>query len=90
LHRTALVEPDKEGKGFEVVELQQRSVDLQKSRRHSNGDPLVSINERMVLRQALPEPPNLAISWTWTAITSSIVGYEVTEPDVGAVPGAHQ
>lgn len=33
----------------------QISIDLQKSRRHGNGHPLVSINEGMALRQALPE-----------------------------------
>ena len=55
LHYTGLIESNQKGKGFEVFELQQISVYPQKGRSHSNGDPLVSVNERMVLRQALPE-----------------------------------
>ena len=55
LQRTALVETNQEGKGFEVFERKQISVDLQKSGRYGDRDPLVSVYERMVLRQALPE-----------------------------------
>jgi hypothetical protein len=47
LHFAHLVEVNQEGEGLKVVELQQISVDLQKSCRHSNGNPLVSSNERM-------------------------------------------
>ena len=37
------------------METQQIPVDLQKSGRHSDGDPLVSVYERIVLRQAFPK-----------------------------------
>ena len=54
-HPAALIKADEEREGCEVIELQHISVHLQERRRHCNGDPLVSIYERMVLRQALPK-----------------------------------
>src|ERR1039458_3409528 len=58
-HSAGLVEVRQEQKRIEIVELQPVAVDSQERCRHGHRNPLVSINERVVLREALPESSRL-------------------------------
>ena len=54
-HSAGLVEVHQERKRIKIVELQPVAVDSQERCRHGHRNPLVSIDERVVLREALPE-----------------------------------
>ena len=58
-HSAGLVEVRQEQKRIAIVELQPVAVDSQERCRHGHRNPLVSINERVVLREALPESSRL-------------------------------
>ena len=54
-HSACLVEVQQERKCVGVVEFQPVAVDVEESGCHGHCDKFVSIHERMVLREALPE-----------------------------------
>jgi len=54
-HPPRFVETNQEGIGTDVIKLKPVSVHCQKCSGDRDGDALVAIKERMVLRQTLPE-----------------------------------
>ncbi len=55
MHLASLIETDDKREGFSVVEIQLVAINSQERRRDRYRDTLVAINERMILRQALPK-----------------------------------
>jgi len=69
-HSACLVKVHQERKRVEVVELQPVAVDSQERRRHGHRDAFVSIHERMVLREALPQ--NRRLRWDIGSLSETL------------------
>ena len=54
-HSTCLVEVQQERKRIGIVEFQPVAIDLEEGGCHRHSDTFVTVHERMVLREALPE-----------------------------------
>ena len=59
LKSSRFVKAQKKCEGFRVLEVQPESVNRKKRRCYSNRNALIPINERMILRQALPKGSGL-------------------------------